>query len=232
MKQAQELDDPDGSVPPSGESAGGENMSEGTPTNSADLARLAAEVQADRKRWCGLSVEDQKTALRAEIRGHRDLRLETLVFAANQAFAAAETKLFNLAFEALSKAATPLLLSQAWAAPKDTRPDQAQTILMQVFELMLLDDADAIGELIARSEERAPAVERAPSAPATANASNDCPRSCGGRVSALLPRGRGRVGETASVSFVYGGRRLPRPLIAHGAPGLNPSRLFALEQTA
>ena len=93
-----------------------DDSGDGTPPR--DVPRLARgerrpEVEAELESWYALDSEHRASLLRAAVDGTRMFKFETYVHICRQAFAAGDRKLVNLAFEALAKAATPLLLYQA-----------------------------------------------------------------------------------------------------------------------
>lgn len=59
---------------------------------------------------------------------------EALIYFVRTAIADRDRVLLNAAFEALSRLATPQLLSDAWILPPDERHDHAQAVLMQVYK--------------------------------------------------------------------------------------------------
>ena len=82
--------------------------------------------------------------LRAAVDGTQTFNFETLVHISRRAFATGNRKLLNLAFEALAKTATPLLLYQARGkrmSPEE-REEQVQQILLEIFETIQADKAD------------------------------------------------------------------------------------------
>lgn len=75
----------------------------------------------------------QQAALREVIAGKRQTTAEVLITMCQRAHQEGDRATLNLAFEALSKIAAPLLLSQAWSLSAEDRRDQVQHILMEVF---------------------------------------------------------------------------------------------------
>ena len=102
------------------------------------------EVEAELANWYALDSEQRTSALRAAVDGTQTFNFETLVHISRQAFSTGNRKVMNLAFEALAKAATPLLLYQAKGkgrTPED-REEQVQQILLEIFEAIRSDKAD------------------------------------------------------------------------------------------
>jgi RNA polymerase sigma factor (sigma-70 family) len=92
------------------------------------------EVEAELAAWYAMGRADQVAALRATMAGGRRFTVEALVHISCQAYAAGDRPGLNLAFEALSNAATPLLLSQASGQAADEREEQAQEVLLHLFK--------------------------------------------------------------------------------------------------
>ncbi len=101
-----------------------------------------AEVEEDLKRWYAMNEAEQIHSLRASVEGPCEFSFEALVHISRQAFTVGDRKTLNLAFEALSKKATPLLLYQARMLPRDERSDQAQKVLLQLIKAIHADKAD------------------------------------------------------------------------------------------
>ena len=121
----------------------------GDDTPPHDVPRLARgerrpEVEAELENWYELDSEQRASSLRAAVDGTQTFSFETFVHISRQAFAAGDRKLMNLAFEALSKAATPLLLYQAKGKgmSREDRDDQVQQILLEIFEAIRVGKAD------------------------------------------------------------------------------------------
>lgn len=114
-----------------------------------DVPRLARgerrpEVEAELEDWYALDSEHRASLLRAAVDGTQTFSFETYVHISRHAFAAGDRRLMNLAFEALAKAATPLLLYQAKGKRRlhEDRKEQAQQILLEVFEAIRAGKAD------------------------------------------------------------------------------------------
>lgn len=102
-------------------------------TSEPPLVGRRLEIEAELAEWDRLSADEQTAALRSEVSGRRKLSHEVLVSICCQAVEARDRKRLNLAFEALIKSATPLLLSQVRGFPKDDRPD----VVQEIFTLLL-----------------------------------------------------------------------------------------------
>jgi|SRR5579859_2858515 len=113
-------------------------------TNLPPLAtgRRRPEVEEELVKWHQMSETDQDTALRAETEGHRLWSHEALVHICRQAYKAGDNKRLNLAFEALTRAATPLLLFQVRYFPQPERGDQVQEIMLRLFKAITVEKAD------------------------------------------------------------------------------------------
>jgi|ERR1700735_1902824 len=113
-------------------------------TNLPPLAmgRRRPEVEEELVKWHQMSKTDQDTALRAGTAGYRLWSHEALLHICRQAHKAGDIKRLNLAFEALTRAATPLLLSQLRFFPRSDRVDQVQEILLRLFKAITGDKAD------------------------------------------------------------------------------------------
>ena len=86
--------------------------------------------------------DDQRVALREVIKGVRSPMPETLVRLCCQSKDNCDRAMLTLAFEALTKRATRLLLSQAWGVSKDERLDHVQDVLIKVFVAIQSGKAD------------------------------------------------------------------------------------------
>jgi RNA polymerase sigma factor (sigma-70 family) len=100
------------------------------------------EIEAELARWYRLDQARHRSELQAEVEGLRAFSLEALVHVSREAFRRGDRKTLNLAFEALSKAAAPLLLSQAWGLAHDECLEQVQEILLNTLEAIRADKAD------------------------------------------------------------------------------------------
>jgi RNA polymerase sigma factor (sigma-70 family) len=140
MKQPSDNGDPDELEPAALLAAGDQPASE---TKSEPLlARRRLEIEAELAEWNRFSSEDQTAALRNEVCARPRLSHEVLVCICRQAVKANDRKRLNLAFEALSKSATPLLLSQVRGFPKEDRRDAVQEILTLLFKAILAKNTD------------------------------------------------------------------------------------------
>lgn len=97
--------------------------------SKAHLAKVAAETTE----LNGLEPARLNEILREVIAGSRQISTEALVRTCSEAYRAGNRLLVNLAFEAVTKTATPLLLSQAFGQAEDERREQVQEILLQLF---------------------------------------------------------------------------------------------------
>jgi RNA polymerase sigma factor (sigma-70 family) len=95
----------------------------------AHLAKVAGET-AELNGLVPAALDD---VLRDVIAGTRRISTETLIRICAGAHRAGNRRLVNLSFEAVTKTATPLLLSQAFGQAEDERKDQVQEILLQLF---------------------------------------------------------------------------------------------------
>ena len=100
------------------------------------------EVEDELRRWYALSETERFQLLRESMERRRVFSIEALVHICRQMFASGDRKALNFAFEALSKEATPLLLSQAWGLARDERHEQVQEILLHLFEKIQINKAD------------------------------------------------------------------------------------------
>ena len=133
MIHSTEGDDPADDEPPATALAQGDTDSEGETARplAGDCPR--PEIEAELESWRGLDAADRRTALRQVIEGGRAATAEALVRLCCLAHDQGDRQTLNLAFEALSKAVTPLLLSQAWGMAADERREQVQEILLETF---------------------------------------------------------------------------------------------------
>jgi RNA polymerase sigma factor (sigma-70 family) len=92
------------------------------------------EVEKELTDWYRLDGAHRLLALRAAAGGPRTFTAEALVHLSSLFLAPEDRKALNLAFEAFSRAVTPLLLYQAFGQVADERHEQAQEILLQTFE--------------------------------------------------------------------------------------------------
>ena len=102
------------------------------------------EVEAELEHWYALDSKQHVRLLRAAVDGSQTFCFETYIHICRQAFAADDRRLLNLAFEALSKTATPLLLYQAKGKgmSREDREEQVQEILLEIFNAIRVGKAD------------------------------------------------------------------------------------------
>lgn len=130
MEEATELEDPNDKSSPTAVAAGGDtNGAPLTPRREARRQQLAAEFGE----WNALNCAELRAALREAIAGSRAASPEALTHLCRRAVEAGDRQTLNLAFEALSKKAAPLLFSQAWGLTKEDRRDQVQEVLLKIF---------------------------------------------------------------------------------------------------
>ena len=118
-------------------------------TPPRDVPRLARgkrrpEVEAELENWYTQDSEQRASSLRAAVDGRQTYSFETFIHISRQAFATGDRKLTNLAFEALTKEATPLLLYQAKGKgmSREDREEQVQQILLEIFDAIQAGKAD------------------------------------------------------------------------------------------
>lgn len=116
---------------------------------SLATAEHIANVDAETAFLTGLLPAERRSVLREVVAGSRNVVAESLVRLSIVAHEAGDRPLLNLTFEALSKTATPLLLSQAWNLPGEDRKDQAQEILLQLFGAIREGNAEMAGRVFA-----------------------------------------------------------------------------------
>lgn len=134
MIHSMEVDDPADDEPPATTLAQGAAESEDEPACPLAGGRLHPEIEAEFESWRSLDAAVRRTALRQVIGGDRTATAEALVRLCCLAHEQGDRQTLSLAFEALSKVVTPLLLSQAWGMSPDERQEQAQEILLKTFE--------------------------------------------------------------------------------------------------
>jgi RNA polymerase sigma factor (sigma-70 family) len=134
MAESAELDDPSDDPPPVPSRAGVANHSGVSVVPPAANGPRRPEVEDELAAWYAMDRVEQVSVLRTASAGNRRFTVEALVHISCQAHAAGDRPGLNLAFEALSKMATPLLLSQAWGQAADERYDQAQEVLLHLFK--------------------------------------------------------------------------------------------------
>ena len=113
------------------------------------LACHLAEVASETAALSALPPSELRSALHEVVAGSRKVHHETLVRLSVAAQGAGDRALLSLAFAALSKAAAPLLASQAWDVGNADMPDQVQEILMGLFEEIRKGRADMAGRVFA-----------------------------------------------------------------------------------
>jgi RNA polymerase sigma factor (sigma-70 family) len=92
------------------------------------------EVEGELAAWYAMDRAQQVAALRETAAGNRGFTIEALVHISCHAHATGSRVDLNLAFAALTRVATPLLLRQAWGVAADERYDQAQEVLLHLFK--------------------------------------------------------------------------------------------------
>jgi RNA polymerase sigma factor (sigma-70 family) len=142
MVESAELEDPDDDTAPATPKVGGvEGARDGFIRPLTNGSRRP-DVEAELVSWLTLAGAQQCLALRQVIEGGRAASAEALVHLCRGAHEAGDRQTLNLAFEALGKRATPLLLSQAWGLSADERREQVQEILLEIFEAIRKNKAD------------------------------------------------------------------------------------------
>lgn len=128
-----ELDDPGDDEPPKTALAPGCLDVEDDSDQLFLVDRRQAEIASEFEAWSRLNATDRRLALRQVIARSRPASAEALVRLCSFAHAEGDRPMLSLAFEALSKVVTPLLLSQAWGMSAEERRDQVQQILLQLL---------------------------------------------------------------------------------------------------
>ncbi|MBI1869136.1 MAG: sigma-70 family RNA polymerase sigma factor [Methylocystis sp.] len=142
MVESTEGEYPDDDAPPAPPKAGrAEGARDGLIRPLAKGSRRP-DVEAELVSWLAVEGAQQRLALRQVIEGGRAASAEALIHLCRRAHEAGDRQTLNLAFEALGKRATPLLLSQAWGLSTDERREQVQDILLETFEAIRKDKAD------------------------------------------------------------------------------------------
>lgn len=100
------------------------------------------DVFKEIQRCDALETSCLRTELREVIEQRRHALPEVLVHLCCDAYKAGDRAMLNLAFEALAKSTTRLLLSQACGATLEDRHEQAQEVLLKIFEAIQNDKAD------------------------------------------------------------------------------------------
>jgi len=100
------------------------------------------EVEVELEQWYALGGAEQLLELRATVNGKRSLCSESLIHITTAFHRAGNRRGLNLAFEALSHVAAPLLLSQAFGQARDEKLEQVQEILLEAFKVIRSDAAE------------------------------------------------------------------------------------------
>lgn len=133
MEESTERDDLDEKSAPAAIPAGGDmnKLAQTPPALWSDARRQ--QLSDEFAQWNDLERPKRLAALREAVAGRRAASLEVLTQLCRQAVEAGDRQKLNLAFEALSKKAAPLLFSQAWGLTKEDRRDQVQEVLLKIF---------------------------------------------------------------------------------------------------
>jgi DNA-directed RNA polymerase specialized sigma24 family protein len=142
MDETTELNDPNENIPLAHVTAGGDIDSRVGVVPPLANGQRRPEVEGELSRWYALQAAERLISLREAVTGHCKFSLEALVHISRQAFVKGDRKTLNLAFEALTMAAAPLLLSQAYGQAADERMEQVQEILLQTFQAIRDGKAD------------------------------------------------------------------------------------------
>jgi RNA polymerase sigma factor (sigma-70 family) len=100
------------------------------------------EIIEEIQRCSALETSCLRTELREVIECRRHALPEVLVHLCRDAYKSGDGATLNLAFEALAKTTGRLLLSQAWGATNEERHEQAQEVLLKIFEAIRNNKAD------------------------------------------------------------------------------------------
>jgi RNA polymerase sigma factor (sigma-70 family) len=100
---------------------------------SAASEKHVAEVEAETAQLDAMDWPTLRALLQEVVAGTRMASTEALIRICRRAYDAGDRAKVNLAFEAATKTATPLLLSQAFGLADDERREQVQEILLQLF---------------------------------------------------------------------------------------------------
>jgi RNA polymerase sigma factor (sigma-70 family) len=142
MAEPAELDDPSVDPPPGPSSAGIVHNTGVSTVPPVTNGPRRPEVEDELAGWYAMARPEQVAALHATATGSRGFTVEALVHISTQAYGAGDRAGLNLAFEALSKVATPLLLSQASGQAADEREEQVQEVLLHLFKTIQTGTAD------------------------------------------------------------------------------------------
>lgn len=121
---------------PGDESPSGECDLDTLPDDEAEALagyQTRPEVDAEIATWRALGRNEQMAALRKLAAGPGSASPEALVYLCCEAQRSNDLRMLNLAFEALSKRVTPLLLARAWGKTLAERQEQVQEILLLTF---------------------------------------------------------------------------------------------------
>ena len=142
MNETTELNDPNEYMPPAQGATGGVMDSSGGVVPPLANGQRRPEVEGELGRWYALQATERLLSLREAVTGRCKFSLEALVHISRQAFVKGDRKTLNLAFEALTMAAAPLLLGQAYGQAADECMEQVQEILLQTFQAISYGKAD------------------------------------------------------------------------------------------
>lgn len=95
------------------------------------------DLDAENRDWDAMTVAKKRAGLREVIKGTRPAPPEALVRLCCRAHEEGDRATLNLAFEALAKRASRLLMSQAPGVSIDERRDHAQEVLLKIFNAIL-----------------------------------------------------------------------------------------------
>lgn len=130
QQDLEEIEDDDLDGPDSGDEPPlGPQSKASAPKSKAHLEKVTGETAE----LNGFDPATLNKVLREVIAGSRQISTEALVRICAGASRAGNRLLVNLSFEAVTKTATPLLLSQAFGQAEDERKEQVQEILLQLF---------------------------------------------------------------------------------------------------
>lgn len=105
-----------------------------TLTSSNSVNEYRPDVTAEYQGWILLNDTELRQQLHAVIRGSQDAPKPEVLIRIAQAKVAVDEPLMVLAFEALAKANTELLLYQAWFLTLEERQQQAQEVWTRLFK--------------------------------------------------------------------------------------------------
>jgi DNA-directed RNA polymerase specialized sigma24 family protein len=92
-----------------------------------------SEVETEIRVLIALPVDELKTRLHQCIAGAAPILEEALIYLIREAIAKTDRALLNLAYEALTRLVTPLLLSHARILPIEERREHPQEVLTRVY---------------------------------------------------------------------------------------------------